>query len=322
MTEKATTEPAGGAVLSGPEAERVRERVRLLVEITSRVGVFRAGLQLAARRLTRAEATIVADLEQHGLDVPQLREVLWGGHVLVDNPDLYDQWRFPKTHERLSSHHRNIDKQRYPDLGLKGPLVREKLHGRTATGTWVQLEKTPAAMGEGFHLPTFNDFLHLCDYIVYRFTKSNVGPWGLSKQTERRPVYLSPALSAKVPVPASAEAELSAALERAEEQDATGSASPGLARRFPPPDRGNTLAELTFHPETRNGRGLFGSSEVYAKGAPSSSARPLLDEVRTATPGWSLPEAGETRTGTVRGREREVRCAVRRVPATEHEEGT
>ncbi|MGH3412351.1 MAG: hypothetical protein ACRDPH_04640 [Marmoricola sp.] len=320
MSEQSTGEPAGAPVLGGAEAERVRRRVRLLVEITSRVGVYRTGLKLAARRLTRPEATIIADLERHGLDVVQLREVLWGGHVLVDDPDLYARWRFPKTHERLSSHHKNIDKERYPDLGLKGPLVREKLHGRTAAGTWVQLEKTPAAIGDGFHLPTLNDLRHLCDYVVYRFTKSNVGPWGLSKQTERRPVYLSPALSATVPVPAAAERELTGALERVEDQDDTTSASPDLARRFPPPDRSNTLAELVFHPGARNGRGLFGSSEVYAKGAPSSAAHALVDQVRATSPGWSLPEPGHTAPATVRGGDREVRCAVRRVPVAEQQE--
>lgn len=322
MSEQSTAEPAGTSVLSGPEAERVRRRVRLLVEITSRVGVYRTGLKLAARRLTRPEATIIADLERHGLNVPQLREVLWGGHVLVDDPELYARWRFPKTRERLSSHHKSIDKQRYPDLGLKGPLVREKLHGRTAAGTWVQLEKTPASMGDGFRLPTFNDFLHLCDYVVYRITKSNVGPWGLSKQTERRPVYLSPALSATVSMSAVAEEEFTGALERAAGRDATTSASPDLAKWFRPPDRSNTLAELVFHPASRNGRGLFGASEVYAKGAPSSEARALLDEVRATRPGWSLPEPGQTAPATVRGGDREVRCAVRRVPVADQQENT
>src|SRR5699024_1931246 len=112
--------------LSDVEADRVRRRVRLLVDITSRVAEYRDGLRRAADRLTRHEATIIADLEQHGLDVTQLREVLWGGHVLVDDPDLYEAWRFPKSRERLSSHHKSVDKETYPDLGLKGPLVREK----------------------------------------------------------------------------------------------------------------------------------------------------------------------------------------------------
>ena len=135
-----------------------------------------------------SEAAIIADLETHGLDVQQLREVLRGAHVLVDRPELYDAWRFPKSRERLSSHHRTVDKQAYPDLGLKGPLVREKLHGRTAAGTWIQLEKTPASMGKGFHMPGINDLKHLVDHIVYRTTTSNVGPWGLSGLPEPRPM--------------------------------------------------------------------------------------------------------------------------------------
>jgi len=316
MTDQHPAETAA-PLLSGAAAEEVRKRVRLLVDITSRVGVFRTGLKLAARRLTRSEATIIADLERHGLDVPQLREVLWGGHVLVDDPDLYTRWRFPKTHERLSSHHPNVDKHRYPDLGLKGPLVREKLHGRTLTGTWVQLEKTPAAMGPGFHLPTMNDIRHLCDYVVYRITKSNVGPWGLSKQTERRPVYLAPAMFATVPVPADAAEELTSTLERVEDQDDTTSASPDLATLFPPPDRRNTFAELVFHHQGRNGRGLFGSADVYVHAAPRTAAHAALDDARGADPGWVLPDAGQTTSATVRGGDREITCAVRRFTTNE-----
>ena len=308
--------------LSDRETARVRRRVRLMVEITSRVGAYRAGLSLAARRLTPSEAAIVADLERHGLDMPQLRDVLCGGHVLVDDPELYDRWRFPKTRTRLSSHHRRIDKGRYPDLGLKGPLVREKLHGRTEAGTWVQLEKTPAAVGEGLRLPTLTDALHLWDYIVYRFTKSNVGPWGLSKRTERRPLYLSPSLSATVPLPAAAKAELTSALERIEDRDDTTSASPDLASRFPPPDRVNTFAELVFRPKSRNGRGLFGASDVYVTEAPSPAARALMAQVRAAKPDWSLPVAGRTAPATLRAGDREIRTAARLVPLAEQVERT
>lgn len=315
MTDEKPASSGAAPVLSGAAAEQVRTRVKLLVDITSKAGTFRDGLELAADRLTPAEATIVADLERHGLDVPQLCEVLWGGHVLVDDPDLYERWRFPKTHQRLSSHHPKIDKKQYPDLGLKGPLVREKLHGRTKTGTWVQLEKTPAAMGPGFHLPTMNDIRHLCDYVVYRFTKSNVGPWGLSKQTERHPVYLSPALSARVAVPANAEERLGDTLEKVEDLDDTTSASPDLARRFPPPDRRNTMAELVFNPRSRNGRGLFGASEVYADAAPAESALAVLDEASKFTPTWSLPDAGETTPTTMRGGDREAHTVMRRRPA-------
>ena len=121
--------------------------------------------------------------------------MLCGGHVLVDDPQLYEDWRFAKvSHLRVSSHHHDIDKARYPDIGMRGQVVREKLHGRTAQGTWVQLEKTPAAFGQR-KLPSLTDLRHLMDYVVYRVTRSNVGPWGLSRLTERRPMYLSPDLA-------------------------------------------------------------------------------------------------------------------------------
>lgn len=312
-----------GADPDEAEADRVRRRVQRLVDISARVGTYRDGLKTAATRLSKHEAAIVADLERNGLDLDQLQEVLWGGHVLVDDPELYEKWRFPKSRERLSSHHKTVDKKEYPDLGLKGPLVREKLHGRTATGTWVQLEKTPAAMGTGgFHLPTFHDLVHLYDFIVYRITKSNVGPWGLSKQTERRPMYLSPSVAATVPVPAKAEQELLAALERVEDQDDCTSASPDLARHFPPPDRTNAFAELVVRPGTRNGRGLFGSSEVHIKAAPRSEAHEQLDEVRRASPAWSLPEAHDTAAVTIQAGRREIRTAMRRVSAADQQEDT
>jgi hypothetical protein len=307
--------------LSADETERVRTRVRLMVQIASQMGKYRSGLAVAAKRLTPSEAAIIADLEQHGLDVPQFREVLCGAHVLVDEPDLYERWRFPKSRERLSSHHKTIDKGRFPDIGLKGPLVREKLHGRTQAGTWVQLEKTPAAMGHGLRLPTLTDLQHLWDYIVYRLTKSNVGPWGLSKTTEHRPMYLSPSLSVTVPLPATAEAELTGALEQIEEADDVTSASPDLAARFPPPDRANTLDELVFVPGSRGGRGLFGASGVYVIESPSTAAMQVLTADHKP-PRWTLPAAGRTRAHSSRAGDRELRYAARRVPVEEQKERT
>ena len=320
-SEAGTRGPPEPARLSADETERVRTRVRLMVQIASQMGEYRSGLAGAAKRLTPSEAAIIADLERHGLDVPQFREVLCGAHVLVDEPELYERWRFPKSRERLSSHHKTIDKGKFPDIGLKGPLVREKLHGRTQAGTWVQLEKTPAAMGHGFHLPTLVDAQHLWDYIVYRITRSNVGPWGLSKTTEHRPMYLSPSLGATVPLPAAAEAELTGALERIEEADDVTSASPDLAARFPPPDRASTLSELVFAPGTRGGRGLFGASEVYVIESPSTSAMQVLTTEHTP-PRWTLPAPGRTSARTARAGDRELRYAVRRIPVEEQEERT
>src|SRR6185312_17006801 len=76
----------------------MRTRVRLMIEISARDGVYRKGLLAAASRLSPEEAAIIADLERHGLQVPQLRDVLCGGHVLIDDPRLYEDWRFRRSH--------------------------------------------------------------------------------------------------------------------------------------------------------------------------------------------------------------------------------
>lgn len=125
--------------LPADQLELVKTRARLLIELTARSGEYRKGLLTAVSRLSAEEAAILADLARHGMQVPQLRDVLCGGHVLIDDPRLYEDWKFTRvSHPRISSHHRDIDKTKYPDIGMRGQVVREKLHGRTAQGTWVQ----------------------------------------------------------------------------------------------------------------------------------------------------------------------------------------
>lgn len=249
-----------------------------MISITARAGAYRKGLVHAAGRLSVEEAVILADLERHGLQVPQLHDVLCGGHVLVDDPELYEEWRFEKvSHPRISSHHRDIDKTRYPDIGMRGNVVREKLHGRTTQGTWVQLEKTPAAFGRR-KLPSLDDLRHLMDYVVYRVTRSNVGPWGLSRVTERRPMYLSPMLSVPVALTPPVARSLDQALHRIEEADDVTAVSADLASRVPPPERADPAAELGRALSGRGGRGLFGNSEVWVTQTPSPNASVVLSE--------------------------------------------
>jgi hypothetical protein len=267
---------AAAPALSAEQAGQVRARVRLMIEITARDGSYRKGLLAAARHLSPPEATILSDLERHGLQVPQLRDVLCGGHVLVDDPALYENWKFARvSHPRISSHHRDIDKSRYPDFGMRGPVVREKLHGRTATGTWVQLEKTPAVFGQR-KLPTLTDLRHLMDYVVYRLTRSNVGPWGLSRSTERHPMYLSPMVAVPTALPPPVAASLSRTLRRIEASDDVTAVSGDLAGRFPPPDRPDPAVELGRALTGRAGRGLFGNSAVWGTQTPSRVAAEIL----------------------------------------------
>jgi hypothetical protein len=274
-------------------AELMRTRVRLMLEISERAGAYRKGLLLAANSLSPQEAEIISDLERHGLQVPQLHDVLCGGHVLVDDQRLYEKWRFTRvSHVRISSHHRDIDKSVYPDIGMRGQVVREKLHGRTAQGTWVQLEKTPAAFGKR-KLPSLTDVLHLVDYIVYRVTRSNVGPWGLSRLTERHPMYLSPLLAVPASLAPAVAESLTSALRRIEADDDTTAVSRDLAARFPPPERADPANELGQALTGRSGRGLFGNSMVWVTETPSQTAATVLAQhVEQLPTGGVLRAAG------------------------------
>ena len=178
---------------------------------------------------------------------------------------------------------RDIDKTKYPDIGMRGVVVREKLHGRTAQGTWVQLEKTPAAFGQK-KLPSLDDVRHLMDYVVYRITRSNVGPWGLSRMTERRPIYLFPALAIPGTLSPPVAKSLAATLRRIETADDGTAMAADLAGRFPPPERSNPVAELGRAVTGRSGRGLFGSSEVWVTETPPSKiAASILNRRRDQT---------------------------------------
>jgi hypothetical protein len=269
-----------------------------MIEITARDGAYRKGLVAAAGHLTPQEAVIIADLERHGLQVPQLRDVLCGGHVIVDDPDLYESWGFPQvSHQRLSSHHRDIDKALYPDIGMRGLVVREKLHGRTAQGTWVQLEKTPAAFGKR-KLPSLDDVRHLMDYVIYRVTRSNVGPWGLSRWTERRPIYLSPNVAVPTPLAPPVAASLATALRRIEADDDVTAASGDLARRFAPPERADPSRELGQALHGRAGRGLFGNSQVWVTQALSPVATTILRPQPAPPPTWGPTGAAQAERRT------------------------
>jgi hypothetical protein len=255
-----------------------------MIEITARGGSYRKGLLSAVEHLSPEEAAIISGLERYGLQVPQLQDVLCGGHVLVDAPELYDDWQFQKvSHRRLSSHHPDIDKARYPDIGMRGRVVREKLHGRTTQGTWVQLEKTPAAFGGKKKLPSVDDLRHLWDYVVYRVTRSNVGPWGLSRLTERHPMYLSPMVAVPTSLTGPVAGSLTSTLHRIEADDDVTAASGDLASRFPPPERADPARELGQALSGRGGRGLFGNSEVWVTETPSQSAAEILRQ-RPADP--------------------------------------
>ena len=132
------------------------------------------------------------------------------------------------------------------------------------------------------------------DYLVYRVTRSNVGPWGLSRMTERRPMYLSPMLAVPVALTAPVAGALTRALRGIEESDDVTSASADLASRIAPPERADPGAELGQALSGRGGRGLFGNSDVFVTQTPSPSAAAVLSRRRRPPPADTWHE-GESR---------------------------
>ena len=180
----------GSATQRSLDSERLR--LSLLVTVAGNAGQFSPKLATAVAGASDEEVQVMSDLLENGLSIPELISVLKGAHVVVGDDSLYQRWIFPSSHRRISSHHRSVDKLATPDYGLDGPLVRESLHGKAPMGTWVQLERTSAQFRWGA-LPTLSDLIHLRDYLIYRFTGMNVGPWGLSTMVDTRPMLLRPA---------------------------------------------------------------------------------------------------------------------------------
>ncbi len=180
---------AGTQAVGTRSPESARRRLALLVKVASSAGGFSPKLADAVDRATDEEVRVMSDLVGRGMSIPDLVSLLQGAHVLVGDDDLYERWIFPTSRRRMSSHHRTVDKKVTPDYGLDGPLVRESLHGKAAVGTWVQLERTKATFQWG-KLPTWFDVVHIRDYVLYRITGKNVGPWGLSAHVDTRPMLL------------------------------------------------------------------------------------------------------------------------------------
>jgi hypothetical protein len=287
-----------------PEAER--RRLSLLVKVASSAGDFSPKLAVAVDHATDAEVRVMSDLVRSGMSVPDLVGLLQGAHVLVGDDDLYERWIFPTSRRRMSSHHRNVDKNATPDYGLDGPLVRESLHGKAEVGTWVQLERTKATFQWG-KLPTWSDAVHIRDYVLYRITGKNVGPWGLSAHVDTRPMLLHPPNTAPSRAAGRALARFSRRrADLAMEPEAQGRWSDVLSPEIEPVGPFGDLfgAPNPEHPEDllpdspykdELGLGLFGSLALVRVTAPLRPAvEALLDAA--AAGGFADPPAGESET--------------------------
>lgn len=136
------------------------------------------------------EITIISYLEENfEISPEQLKEILMGAHVrLDDNGQTYEEWlrTVENKKSRISSH--PSDTTQY---GVQGSVIKELLFSRIKekdesgderTYTWFQLENHPVSFG---HI-----IRHMFDYIKYKKTNENQGPYGSSKATHHAPLVL------------------------------------------------------------------------------------------------------------------------------------
>lgn len=194
------------ALRAAAESPTLEEVARLVADVAT--DLPRREARKCRKRLARArdaELSLLGDLVDAGLTHDQLLRVLEGGHLLMPGHHLLERWRkLPGVQPRTSSHYHPDDRRlgRGPawveaararlhdahahpvygqQYGLRGRCVHEVLFGPGPHHTtFVQLER---AAPSPLLLPR-----HIADWVRYRITHRNQGPYGSSVDTDAHPL--------------------------------------------------------------------------------------------------------------------------------------
>jgi len=135
----------------------------------------------------KLERKILIELSnKYDLTKGQKKEILGGAYVRLYDDGQYYKF-FKKNyringnmHERVSSHD-----SKGKQYGLMGNAVGEMLVGKDfdtekqRTYTWFQLERTPCTWNPWHFVK------HIGDYVLYKLSGHNQGPWGSSPLIEK-----------------------------------------------------------------------------------------------------------------------------------------
>jgi hypothetical protein len=130
------------------------------------------------------------DLDHNFTNNHHLEEALKGAHIKFDDDgSLYDYLvrEHRKEIRERSSSHSSCEKQ----YSFSGFVVKEVLfgvHQEAESGkkmTWVQFEKNNTKTWVNF-------ILHMFDYVAYKLTGNNIGPYGSSSHTDSNPLVIKP----------------------------------------------------------------------------------------------------------------------------------
>lgn len=116
----------------------------------------------------------------------QLVEILKGAHVrLKDGGKTYDRWcqEMTSKYKRTSSH--SATSTQY---GVSGDFVKQllfsKVEEKGESYTWFQLENHPVKFGHYIR--------HMLDFVKYKLSMQNQGPYGSSMAIDTKPILLEP----------------------------------------------------------------------------------------------------------------------------------
>lgn len=131
------------------------------------------------------EMKILKHLETLSLSRIELKEMLQGAHIhIYDNGKAFEEWSKLLSKKNRISSHPSTSQQ----FSIQGKFLREMLFSahidfKGNRYTWFQLEKNPANIGYTLR--------HLIDFVKYKISSANQGPFGRSFFTHHKPLLLT-----------------------------------------------------------------------------------------------------------------------------------
>jgi len=152
--------------------------------------------------------TPLIDLLLNNIPEEHVGEMIRGAHFIIeDGGKFYNNFKeYEKTFQRISSHHPKVKNVLHKaGTDIVGTIPYHVLTGLDESGnTWVQMEASPFTKGLTFTEVLINTLKedtvnnlyysldHTFDFISYKLSGKNIGPFGASKHPERNPIYVSP----------------------------------------------------------------------------------------------------------------------------------
>lgn len=127
------------------------------------------------------ELKILADLMRIPAAQQYFGEVMRGAHVeLADGHAAYHTWRTLRSAKSRKSSHQSDGTQ----YQVSGPFSKAILFGKRRDVTWLQLEGHPWSGVQ-------SRIGHIQDFLRYKFTGQNQGPYGSSSHTDKNPLRIA-----------------------------------------------------------------------------------------------------------------------------------